>query len=304
MMWMMAASLSLRAAPLLPALRPVLAAPRHAPVQAVQVDLTDPATAAVFFLWGSPVPVLFSSILKETERLEERLPTSALSADPMNMGCAFPSFQAQMDTPTEPSLLGPPGSTADRAVRWLLALNVYAGIGWYLWYKYQIEDELKQRTGEGLGGALIVLPFAFGLILGIVGQVLYGSLETLDFFSGSFWLAFLWIYGNQFVLYEKVNTLYEAAGLPRPIATWWLIVPGLNFVTGIRQIHFLSALWSSERGETPPADPFCALFPFTTKEQLGAKELLTEPSLWISPAGKQVLSSWRDAIVDKLPSAE
>ena len=186
MMWMMAASLSLRAAPLLPALRPVLAAPRLAPVQAVQVDLTDPATAAVFFLWGSPVPVLFSSILKETERLEERLPASALSADPMNMGYAFPSFQAQMDTPTEPSLLGPPGSTADRAVRWLLALNVYAGIGWYLWYKYQIEDELKQRTGEGLGGALIVLPFAAGLILGIVGQVLYGSLETLDFFSGSF----------------------------------------------------------------------------------------------------------------------
>ena len=34
----------------------------------------------------------------------------------------------------------------------------------------------------GLGGALSVLPFALGLSLGIVGQVLYGSLETLDFY--------------------------------------------------------------------------------------------------------------------------
>ena len=83
--------------------------------------------------------------------------------------------------------------------------QVYAGIGWYLWYKYQIEDELRRRTGEGLGGAVIVLPFALGLSLGIIGQVLYGSLETLDVFSGAFWAAFVWIYVNQFVLYEKVN---------------------------------------------------------------------------------------------------
>ena len=171
-------------------------------------------------------------------------------------------------------------------------------------YKYQIEDELKKRTGEGLGGALIVLPFAAGLGLGIIGQVLYGSLETLDFFSGAFYAAFAWIYVNQFVLYEKVNGLYEQVGLPRPIATWWLIVPGLNFVTGIRQIHFLSALWSRERGEERPRpDPFCELFPFATKPQLGARELLTDSSLWMSPEGKRVLGKWRDGLVQSLPGA-
>lgn len=170
-------------------------------------------------------------------------------------------------------------------------------------YKYQIEDELKRRTGEGLGGALIVLPFAAGLSLGIIGQVLYGSLETFDFFSGAFYAAFAWIYVNQFVLYEKVNGLYEQAGLPRPIATWWLVVPGLNFVTGIRQIHFLSALWSLERGEVPRADPFCELFPFATKPQLGVRELLTDSSLWMSPEGKRVLAKWRDGLVKSLPGA-
>ena len=275
-----------------------IATPRVAnPIQAVHVDLTDPNTFAVFFLWGSPVPLLFQAMIRDTEDGKDNPPGIS---EPFNMGYAFPSFQARMKQPTEPALLGPPGSVADRAVRWFFALNVYAGIGWYLWYKYQIEDELKKRTGEGLGGALIVLPFAVGLSLGIIGQVLYGSLETLDFFSGSFWLAFVWIYVNQFVLYEKVNKLYEDAGLPRPIATWWLIVPGLNFVTGIRQIHFLSVLWSSERGETPRPDPFCALFPFVTKPVLGPVELLTDRSLWISPEGKAALEKIRDWYYDGL----
>ena len=117
------------------------------------VDLTDPNTFAVFFLWGSPVPLLFQAMIRDTEDGKDNPPGIA---EPFNMGYAFPSFQARMKQPTEPALLGPPGSTADRAVRWFFALNVYAGIGWYLWYKYQIEDELKKRMGEGLGVTEVV----------------------------------------------------------------------------------------------------------------------------------------------------
>lgn len=144
------ASLSVSAAAYAPLLqprhreRPSIIAPRAAPVNAVHVDLSDPVTFGVFFLWGSPVPILFQALLKETEEApgdeREKLAAFAsasgqrfMGSEPYNMGYAFPSFQAQMEQPTEPSLLGPPGSPADRAVRWMFALNVYAGIGWYLW---------------------------------------------------------------------------------------------------------------------------------------------------------------------------
>ena len=63
-------------------------------------------------------------------------------------------------------------------------------------------------------------------------------------------------------------------------------------------------LWSSERGEAPRPDPFCALFPFVTKPQLGARELLTDARLWISPAGRDVLGRWRDRVVQALPKGE
>ena len=278
---------------------------RAAPPLAAHVDLADPATLATFFLWGSPVPLGLTALIRGVEDLEaERSGEAAASgadalgsafnicANPGSMGYAFPSFGLAMRAPTEPAFFGAPAAPLDRAVRGFLALNVYAGIGWYLYYKYQVEDELRRRSGEGLGGAAIVLPFAAGLILGVGGQVAYGSLETLDFFSGAFWLAFVWIYVNQWVLYEKVNSLYVDAGKPKPLSTWGLLVPGYNFITGIRQIHFLSALWCEERGETPRPDPFCALFPFATKPELGIVELFTQPDLWVSASGREVLGRW------------
>ncbi len=55
------------------------------------------------------------------------------------------------------------------------------------------------------------------------------------------------------------------------------VIPGYNFVTGIRQIHFLSAYWAMKRGEELQKDAFCELFPFTTKPTLGVIELFTKP---------------------------
>ena len=69
------------------------------PIQAVHVDLTDPNTFAVFFLWGSPVPLLFQAMIRDTEDGKDNPPGIA---EPFNMGYAFPSFQARMKQPTEP----------------------------------------------------------------------------------------------------------------------------------------------------------------------------------------------------------
>jgi hypothetical protein len=43
---------------------------------------------------------------------------------------------------------------------------------------------------------------------------------------------------------------YVQAGLKEPLVIWWLFVPGLNLIVGLRQIHFLSQFWARERGIT------------------------------------------------------
>ena len=86
----------------------------------------------------------------------------------------------------------------------------------------------------------------------------------------------------QFILYSNVNKLYTAKGYQAPLLTWGLLVPGYNFVTGIRQIHFLSKFWAIERGEEMQPDAFCEMFPFATAPTLGVRELFTNPALWIA----------------------
>merc|ERR1719203_533125 len=89
-------------------------------------------------------------------------------------------------------------------------------------------------------------------------------------------------YLNQWFLYDKVNKLFMEDGRPAPLDTWGLLVPGWNFVTGIRQIHFLAEYWALERGEELPRDAFAELFPFARKPTLSLWELATTPALWFN----------------------
>lgn len=192
---------------------------------------------------------------------------------------AFPSFGCFLETIDEQ-----PPSFMPAWQKWALLINGWGGIAWYLYYKYQIEEELKRYSGEGLGGLAVVAPFALGFFGGITGEILFGSLEhepLYDLCSTAFWGGFAWIYVMQFKLYSKVNELYQSRGLTPPLLVWGLLVPGYNFVTGIRQIHFLSQFWAMERGEAPARDAFCELFPFATKQTLGVVELFINPELWV-----------------------
>jgi len=61
-------------------------------------------------------------------------------------------------------------------------------------------------------------------------------------------LGIAWIYIVQFRLYRDVNKLYAQEGLKTPLTVWWMFIPGLNLIVGLRQIHFLSQYWAQKRG--------------------------------------------------------
>jgi hypothetical protein len=36
--------------------------------------------------------------------------------------------------------------------------------------------------------------------------------------------------------------------MKEPLVVWWMFVPGLNLIVGLRQIHFLSEYWANKQG--------------------------------------------------------
>ncbi|MEO1134242.1 MAG: hypothetical protein AAFX40_16250, partial [Cyanobacteria bacterium J06639_1] len=86
------------------------------------------------------------------------------------------------------------------------------------------------------------------------------------------WLSFAgiaWIYIVQYRLYRDVNRLYAEAGKPEPLTVWWLVIPGLNLVVGLRQIHFLSRYWSDRSGQMA-SDPLAEALPWLFAEPKSA----------------------------------
>jgi len=207
---------------------------------------------------------------------EEALPFEPpqLPGVPRNLNWAFPSFGAVVGEERDPK--GWP-----KAAKWIALLAPPIGLAWYLWYKWAIEEELRMFMGKGLGGTLVVAPFVAGVVAGIVDY---------DTFEPAFWGAFAWIYLNQYFLYKKVNELFANRGLTEPLAVWWLLLPGFNFVVGARQVYFLAEYWSIERGVEMPTDDFAEFFPFVREEDLTIAKLLTTPSLWARP-----IATWLDS---------
>lgn len=116
------------------------------------------------------------------------------------------------------------------------------GLAYYGYYKWAIQDELRRYRGEGWSGALSLLPFVLGVAL---PQALWLLDPDVPGWFGWFSLVGIaWIYIVQFRLYRTVNRLYTEVGLKPPLTVWWLFVPGLNLIVGLRQIHFLSEYWA------------------------------------------------------------
>lgn len=133
------------------------------------------------------------------------------------------------------------------------------GLVYYGYYKWVIQDELRRYDGSSWSGAVCLLPFITGILF---PQILWRLDPDVDPWFGWFSLLGLaWIYIVQFRLYRNVNRMYRDAGWDKPLTVWWMFIPGLNLLVGLRQIHFLSEYWAKQQ-DVEVNDPVVRSLPF------------------------------------------
>ncbi|MEM9566827.1 MAG: hypothetical protein AAF974_00835 [Cyanobacteria bacterium P01_E01_bin.34] len=155
-------------------------------------------------------------------------------------------------------------SPSPRPLWRVIALSLVTGLLYYGWYKWVIQEELRAYNEKGWSGNLCLLPF-------VLGVTVPSLLATFDpdvpqWFGALSIMGVIWIYIVQFRLYCDVNALYREEGLTEPLVVWWLVIPGLNLVVGLRQIHFLSQFWARKTGQVsddPVADRIPLMFDYT-----------------------------------------
>eukprot|EP00536_Pseudo-nitzschia_multiseries_P001785 jgi/Psemu1/300977/fgenesh1_kg.23_\ len=188
-------------------------------------------------------------------------------------------------------LTAAPGAPGVPRPLWLVMLgSLPTGLLWYGYYKFVVEEELLQmeldsgKEPRGFGGYGTLGPFTYGMLAGPLASM-------LDVPGGMYWssLGVAFIYYTQFLLYDRVNKLYEedecyrlatiadniedSSGKPTlPLQVWWClpIFFPFNFIVGLRQVHFLSQYLYRQRGDLPssPTDPIAEFFPFIKKASL------------------------------------
>jgi hypothetical protein len=145
-----------------------------------------------------------------------------------------------------------------RPLWFVILLSAITLLAYYGYYKWVIQDELRRYTGKGWSGALCMLPFAGGVL--IPQALRLWDPDVPGWFGWFSLVGIAWIYIVQFHLYRTVNRLYEEDGLNSPLSVWWLFVPGLNLLVGLRQIHFLSEYWARKQNTTV-IDPITKALP-------------------------------------------
>lgn len=157
------------------------------------------------------------------------------------------------------STISTPAAGKPRPLTRVIVLSIASGLLYYGYYKWMIQDELRACGQRVWSGAVCIVPF----VLGIAVPLLLARFDP----DVPGWFGFLafsgvgWIYIVQFRLYQEINRLYVQEGLKAPLVTWWIAVPGLNLVVGLRQIHFLSEYWARV-SDSPTPDPIAERLPF------------------------------------------
>lgn len=148
----------------------------------------------------------------------------------------------------------------------VIVLSGITFLAYYGYYKWVIQDELRQYTGRGWSGAVSMLPFLLGVTVPLA--LARFDPDVPGWFGWFSLLGLVWIYIVQFKLYRTVNQLYREEGMQEPLAIWWMFIPGLNIVVGLRQIHFLSQFWATKR-QVAVVDPVVKAIPVLFASVLG-----------------------------------
>jgi hypothetical protein len=184
-------------------------------------------------------------------------------------------------------LTAAPGSPGVPRPIWLVVLaSLPTGLLWYGYYKFAVEEELLHieleagKEPRGFGGYGSLGPFSYGMLLGPVAALLHWP-------GGLNWaiIGVVFIYYTQFLLYDRVNELYEDEGHETPLQIWWClpIFFPFNLIVGLRQVHYLSQYFYKKRGvASPPSDPVADFFPFIKADRFTWQEFFLTPSLWCS----------------------
>ncbi|WP_414580794.1 hypothetical protein [Scytonema sp. PCC 10023] len=130
----------------------------------------------------------------------------------------------------------------------VILLSVVTLMLYYGWYKWIIQEELRRYNGYGWSGTLSLAPFVLGVTVPQALRIF--DPDVPGWFGWFSLLGIVWIYIVQFKLYKTVNELYRQAGMKEPLVVWWLFIPGLNLIVGLRQIHFLTQFWAKKQGIT------------------------------------------------------
>ncbi len=109
----------------------------------------------------------------------------------------------------------------------IITLGIYT-----LYWTYKTFEEMKQRTGQGLGG---VLGLVIALVIGVV---------------------------NYFVIPSEIGHMYKGDGEEAPITGWtglWVILPIVGwFVWFVKVQGNLNRYWESHAAPVAPAAPAVA----------------------------------------------
>jgi tetrahydromethanopterin S-methyltransferase subunit G len=126
------------------------------------------------------------------------------------------SSLASEETPTSSARpLGQPRGIFFVIVITIITLGIY-----HLYWVYKVYEEMKQHTGEGLGG---VVGLVIALVIGVV---------------------------NYFVIPSEIGKMYRVDGSEAPMSGWtglWIILPILGWFVWIVKVQgALNRYWESK----------------------------------------------------------
>jgi len=118
---------------------------------------------------------------------------------------------------------GPLGK--ERGVAFVIVISIVT-LGIYaLYWDYKTLEELKQHTGDGVGG---VIGLVIALVIGIV---------------------------NFFVIPSEIGKMYKNDGQEPPTSGWtglWVLLPLIGFIVWVAKIQgSLNRYWQSKRAAAP-----------------------------------------------------